>query len=213
MFRFNILKQQERDIEEVINTIYENINQQRSDLEVCLPELKEALCSLLQEHCNDIKDLADQLGVDHSMVLLWGERVDQLGDAANEAMYLAGIMLRNDTEDLDCDVAEKWQADANAETKQHLSEEALEHQSAEYQAEYQAASGIIPPTKQMQVSTGEATIWQQTSAELDAHQVLPEVARKHQAGEAGEHQSAEYPAEYQAASCLLQSKYKSVWEM
>ena len=59
MFRFNILKQQERDIEEVINTIYENINQQRSDLEVCLPELKEVLCSLLQEHCSDIKDLSD----------------------------------------------------------------------------------------------------------------------------------------------------------
>ena len=70
MFRFNILKQQERDIEEVINTIHENITQQISDLVVCLPELKEALISLLQEHCSDNKDLANQLGVDHSMVLL-----------------------------------------------------------------------------------------------------------------------------------------------
>ena len=43
----NILKQQELDILEVLFTINENIIHMRSDLEICLPELKKILISLL----------------------------------------------------------------------------------------------------------------------------------------------------------------------
>jgi len=45
-----ILRQQEQEIREVIDTIYENIDHQRSDLRFCLPELREVLIGLLQEH-------------------------------------------------------------------------------------------------------------------------------------------------------------------
>ena len=98
----NILKQQEIEIEEVIDTIHENINHQRSDLRFCLPELKKVLIDLLQEHCSDTKHLATELGVDHPMVRVWEHRDDQLVDWANEALYLTGITLRNYEEwDLD----------------------------------------------------------------------------------------------------------------
>ena len=38
----NILKEQRLEIEEVIDTIHDIINQHRSDLKICLPELKES---------------------------------------------------------------------------------------------------------------------------------------------------------------------------
>ena len=39
----NILKEQRLEIKEVIDTIHDNINHHRSDLKICLPELKGIL--------------------------------------------------------------------------------------------------------------------------------------------------------------------------
>ena len=301
----NILRQQELEIREVIDTIHENINQQRSDLRFCLPELREVLIGLMQEHRSDTDHLANETGLANDMVLYWD--LDQLVDEAHEAIQMTDIMLGND-EDLDGDVAitqahseaathvptkdtmqprteilmvseldtmqprtevtslsrkdtiqprtevtsesvktprqprtevtslskkdtmqPKTEATSesvqttmqprtevtslskqdtglpmvgvNTESKQGTMQSMRRANTAETMASsgHQAVSSIMPPAKNIQVSMGEATIWQQTSAELDAHQVLPEVARKHQAGEAGEHQSAEY----QAASCIM----------
>ena len=271
----NILRQQELEIREVIDTIHENINQQRSDLRFCLPELREVLIGLMQEHCSDTDHLANETGLANDMVLYWD--LDQLVDEAHEAIQMTDIMLGND-EDLDGDVAitqahseaathvptkdtmqprteilmvseldtmqprtevtslsrkdtmqpktevtsESVQTTmqprtevtslskqdtglpmvgVNTESKQGTMQSMRRANTAETMASsgHQAVSSIMPPAKNIQVSMGEATIWQQTSAELDAHQVLPEVAGKHQAGEAGEHQSAEY----QAASCIM----------
>ena len=98
----NILRQQELEIREVIDTIHENINQQRSDLRFCLPELREVLIGLMQEHCSDTDHLANETGLAHDMVLYWD--LDQLVDEAHEAIQMTDIMLGND-EDLDGDVA------------------------------------------------------------------------------------------------------------
>ena len=48
------LKQQEIEIEEVTETIYENINKYRADLRFSLPELKSVLDDLLHEHYSDL---------------------------------------------------------------------------------------------------------------------------------------------------------------
>ena len=100
----NILRQQELEIREVIDTIHENINQQRSDLRFCLPELREVLIDLMQEHYSDNDHLANELGVAHEIVLYWDLRLDQLVDEAHEAIQMTDIMLGND-KDLDGDVA------------------------------------------------------------------------------------------------------------
>ena len=127
-----ILKQQELEIEEAINTINENINQQRSDLIFCLPELKEVLHGLLQEHCSDTKHLADKLGEDHPVASLWEQKEDQLIDVANEALYLIGIILRNDEE--------LWESD-ETEASEHHPADAEPATEVKSDAEYcQAAS-------------------------------------------------------------------------
>ena len=92
----NILIQQELEIREVIHIIHDNIDQQRSDLNICLPELREVLIGLLQEHCSDTDYLANEMGMGHTGVLLWDQRVDQLVEEANEAILLTGIFMRND---------------------------------------------------------------------------------------------------------------------
>ena len=57
----NILKKQRSEIEEVVDTIHNNINQQRSDLKICLPELKGILFGLMEEQFQDINFLAGKL--------------------------------------------------------------------------------------------------------------------------------------------------------
>ena len=71
-----ILKEQRSEIDEVMDTIHDNINQQRSDLEICIPELKRALIGLMQEHFHDIKFLANKLGENHPMISV----LEQEGD-------------------------------------------------------------------------------------------------------------------------------------
>ena len=148
----SILKQQELEIEEVIATIHENIVQQRSDLRFCLPELKEALRGLLQEHCSDTKHLADKLGEDHPVASLWEQKEYQMIDVANEALYLIGIILRNDEE--------LWESDETEASEQHPAdaEPATEVKSdAEYcqaASEPKAATYFKPPKAQVQVSLG-----------------------------------------------------------
>ena len=66
----------------------------------CLPELKEVLIDLLQDHCSDTDHLAKQLGVGHNMVIYWDLRLDRLVGEAKEALNLVGIFLKNE-EDLD----------------------------------------------------------------------------------------------------------------
>ena len=94
------LRQQEQEIREVIDTVHENIDHQRSDLRFCLPELKEVLIDLLQDHCSDTDHFAKELGVGPDMVIYWDLRLDRLVDEAKEALNLIGIFLNNE-EDLD----------------------------------------------------------------------------------------------------------------
>ena len=60
-----VLKEQMLDIDEVIATIQDNINQERSDLHICIPELKSILYGLIEDHISFIKYLGSMLGGDH----------------------------------------------------------------------------------------------------------------------------------------------------
>jgi hypothetical protein len=64
------------EIEEVVNTIHDNISQHRSDLIICLPELRGVLLGLMQEHFNDIKDVASKLGGDHPMISMLEQKTN-----------------------------------------------------------------------------------------------------------------------------------------
>ena len=94
--RLSTLKQQELDIKEIIATIFENINQRRADLRFCLPELREVLIGLLQDHSIDARDLERTLGESHPVTILCGQREDQLIEAANDAIHMAGSIVRDE---------------------------------------------------------------------------------------------------------------------
>ena len=89
-----ILKTQRLEIEEVIETIQDNITQWRSDLEVCIPELKRILYDLMEDHFDFIKHLASMLGGEHPMIRIINKDSEHLIDAANEVMYQANVILR-----------------------------------------------------------------------------------------------------------------------
>jgi hypothetical protein len=94
--RLSILKQQELDIKEVIATIFEKIKQRRADLRFCLPELREVLIGLLQDHSIDTRDLERTMGESHPVTILCGQREGQLIDAANDAIHMAGNIVRDE---------------------------------------------------------------------------------------------------------------------
>ena len=89
-----ILKTQRHEIEEVIETIQDNITQWRSDLEVCIPELKRILYDLMEDHFDFIKHLASMLGGEHPVIRIINKDSEHLIDAANEVMYQANVILR-----------------------------------------------------------------------------------------------------------------------
>ena len=91
-----ILKTQRSEIDEVIETIHDNINQ-RSDLEICLPELKKILIGLIQDHFQDIKFSANNLGESHPMISVLEQERDQLVGVANEMIKMTNIFIM-DTE-------------------------------------------------------------------------------------------------------------------
>ena len=101
----DILRQQEQEIREVIETVHETIDHQTSDTRFFLLELKEILIGLLQDHYSDTDHLAKELGVGHDMVLYWDLRLDGLVGEAKEAIDLTGIFLTNE-EDREGDMAE-----------------------------------------------------------------------------------------------------------
>ena len=77
-----ILKNQRIEIEEVIETIQDNINQWRSDLDVCIPELQRILYDLMEDHFSFIKHLASMLGGEHPMIRIIDKESDHLINAA-----------------------------------------------------------------------------------------------------------------------------------
>jgi hypothetical protein len=89
-----ILKNQRLEIEEVIETIQDNITQWRSDLDVCIPEWKRILYGLMEDHFSFVKHLASMLGGEHPMIRIIDKESDHLIDAANEMMYKADVILR-----------------------------------------------------------------------------------------------------------------------
>ena len=95
------LKRQEIEIEEVTETIYENINKYRADLRFSLPEMKRVLDDLLHEHYSDTRHLVRELGEVHPMAILWEQRVEETVKVVNGALYLIRITMRNFEEDLD----------------------------------------------------------------------------------------------------------------
>ena len=107
----NILKKQRLEIEEVVNTIHDNINQQRSDLKICLPELKGILFGLMEEHFQDIKFLAGKLGGDHPKISMLEQKGDQLIDSVNETLYLTNTLLRDDERD--------WEDNGDTVSEEH----------------------------------------------------------------------------------------------
>jgi hypothetical protein len=52
----------------VVETIHDNIDQQRADLLVCLPELRNVVCGLMEDHLNNVKLLATKMGKNHTLV-------------------------------------------------------------------------------------------------------------------------------------------------
>ena len=107
----NILKKQRLEIEEVIDTIHDNINQLRSDLEICLIKLKGILFGLMEDHFHDIKFLADKLGGDHPMISILEQEGDQLIDSVNETIYLTDTLLR--------DAESDWEGYGDAVCEEH----------------------------------------------------------------------------------------------
>ena len=138
----NILRQQEQEIREVIDTIHENIDHQRSDLRFCLPELREVGIGLLQE-CSDTDHLANELGVGHDTVLYWDLRLDRLFGEANEAIRFSGFILRL-FED------EDWYSDQTepADTRQHMTEVPAVSPPHTMQPRTEVPSVSKPDTKQ-----------------------------------------------------------------
>ena len=92
----SILNQQELEVEEVIATIHDNINQFcSSELRFSIHESRRILVSLLQEHLKGTKQLESLLGEDHPVAMIWTQREDQLIGVGNEAIHLSNIVLRN----------------------------------------------------------------------------------------------------------------------
>ena len=105
----SILKQQESEVEEVIATIHDNLNQFcRSELRYSILELRGILVGLLQEHLQGTKHLENLLGADHPVAMSWTQREDLLWEEANEAIHLSNIVLRNYEDD--------WYSEDTAET-------------------------------------------------------------------------------------------------
>ena len=104
------LKKQEIEIEEVTETIYENINKYRADLRFSLPEMKRVLDDLLHEHYSDTRHLVRELGEVHPMAILWEQRVEETVKVVNGALYLIRITMRNFEEDLDA-----WQESSSTD--------------------------------------------------------------------------------------------------
>ena len=122
------MKQQRVEIEEVIDTINDNINHMRSDLEICLPELTGSLHGLMEEYFLDIEFLGDKLalGQDNPLIRFLEQEGNKLIDSVNQATYLANIMLRN----TECD----WESytDEAPQSVDHIVATGSTHQSAEH---------------------------------------------------------------------------------
>jgi hypothetical protein len=93
-----ILKKQKSEILEIVETIHDNIDQQRADLLVCIPELRTAMCDLMEEHLNDVKMLATKLGLRHSLLAHFMHH-DHLEDKVNGALGHINFMVMDTQED------------------------------------------------------------------------------------------------------------------
>ena len=112
---FKTLKQKRLDINEVKDTIYDNINQQRADLQVCIPELGRVIHGVLAEHCEEVRNLLFKLG-DNTLVRELVQESDQLIDEVNEALRLSFISLR----DMECDWSGYEEDDATNQSSEHI---------------------------------------------------------------------------------------------
>ena len=143
------LKQQELEIEEVVETIHVNITQGRSDLRVCLPELGKVLDGLMQEQWNDTRHLASELGVNNPVAILWEQRVVELEKMENQTLHLIRITMKNMEEDLD-----DWsEATIAARPEAATKVKATEDGAASW---LQAADSTQPTTTQVLVRVCEA---------------------------------------------------------
>ena len=84
------LKDEELEIREVTDTIRDNIHQERTDLDICIPVLRRILQGLQTDHSHHIKHLTSTLGKDHPVI----RNVVQESMAWRETMYQAEITLR-----------------------------------------------------------------------------------------------------------------------
>ena len=94
-----LLKQQRSDILEVIETVTDNINQQRADLLVCIPELRKIMCGLMEDHLGNVKLLATKLGKSHTLVREIVEQHHQLEDTVNGTLRQVNQMVMDSKED------------------------------------------------------------------------------------------------------------------
>ena len=88
-----ILQDLSSEITEVIETINVNIDHQRAELCVCLPELGRVLSGLMEDHSQQVKlvrHLASKLG-DHGLVDEMVQEQARLEDEADEAFRLVVI--------------------------------------------------------------------------------------------------------------------------
>ena len=120
-----ILKEQRSDIDEVLETIYDNINQHRADLNICIPELRNVLYGLLLEHLESIKLLAASIPMgEHgqeydTMVKILQQEGDDLVDSVNAKMHLANnVLMDKEYKDEANKPEEQARAATDAKTKQ-----------------------------------------------------------------------------------------------
>ena len=93
-----ILKEHNKEILEVAQTIHDNIDQQRADLLVCIPQLRMVMCDLMEEHLTNVKMLATERCTDHTL-LAREMNLEQLEVTVNEALRHINHMVMDTEED------------------------------------------------------------------------------------------------------------------
>jgi hypothetical protein len=94
-----LLKQQRLEILEVLETVIDNISQQRADLLACIPELRNIMCELMEDHLGNVQLLATKLGKSHNVAREMVEQHLQLEEAVNGTLRQVNETVMDSKED------------------------------------------------------------------------------------------------------------------
>jgi hypothetical protein len=119
-----ILKEPKLEILEIAQTIHDNIDQQRADLLVCIPELRKAMCDLMEDHHTNVEMLATMTGLRHA-ILARSMHLDQLEESVKGALRHINHMFM--------DTEEEWSMIATIQAT-HIVTTAVAHRNASAQS-------------------------------------------------------------------------------